>query len=211
MYNQPPSYMPPQTPVASAPAGKNGFALAGLICSIIGLLPTMLPPVLGIIFSAIGISKSGQTGRRKGMAITGLVLGCIGVVLIPVYMMSLVILVRPAIMSALDDAVCQNQAKQYFMAINAEQYEDAYKMTSPAFQEKTSFGQFRSFCEANRRSLGEMKGKPSFGKPASDYHDGVLMVQMSVTVDYANKKNVTRQMIFAKIGDKWLIQADVIK
>ena len=55
----------------------SGFAIAGFIASILGLLilPIVFLP-LGIIFSALGL-KSG----KKGLAIAGLVIGIVGVLL----------------------------------------------------------------------------------------------------------------------------------
>jgi ribosomal protein L40E len=62
---------------------SNGFAVAGLVLGIIGLPAgcTIIPPLLAIIFGWIGyaqISKSGAEGGGKGMAITGISFGVIG-------------------------------------------------------------------------------------------------------------------------------------
>jgi hypothetical protein len=55
----------------------SGFAIAGFICSLIGLLfLPILFSTLGIIFSALGLKSS-----SKGLAIAGLVVGVVGLVL----------------------------------------------------------------------------------------------------------------------------------
>lgn len=65
----------------SAPT-SNGMAVAGFVCGVVGLFifGIILGP-LGIIFSAIGLSKSNKEGRPlRGLAIAGLVCGIIGVI-----------------------------------------------------------------------------------------------------------------------------------
>ena len=62
---------------------SNGFCVASLVLGIIGLPAAcaVIPPVLAIIFGAIGynqVSKSGVEGGGKGMAIAGIVCGVIG-------------------------------------------------------------------------------------------------------------------------------------
>lgn len=78
---------PPQMP-ATKPS--NGLGTAGFVVGLIGLLFSFIPligvvawplVILGIIFSAIGISKAGK-GRatNKGLAIAGLVVSIVGLV-----------------------------------------------------------------------------------------------------------------------------------
>ena len=52
-------------------AGRDGFAVAGFICSIIGIFVPFLA-VLGIIFSAIGLNSN-----RHGLALAGLIIGIV--------------------------------------------------------------------------------------------------------------------------------------
>src|SRR5678815_3369376 len=72
---------------------SNGFCVASLVLGIIGLPAScvMIPSVLAIIFGIIGynqVTKStGEGGGGKGMAIAGIVCGCIGA-LIGVMMIS---------------------------------------------------------------------------------------------------------------------------
>jgi ribosomal protein L40E len=65
---------------------SNGFAVAGLVLGIVGL-PTyfiMVPSVLACVFGGIGysqVAKSGVEGGGKGMAITGIMFGILGLVI----------------------------------------------------------------------------------------------------------------------------------
>lgn len=79
--NMPPG-MPPSMPRGSMQyqptGGTNGFAVASLICSIVGFCAVFIGGLLGILFGVMGISKANQTnGRGKGMAIAGIVIGII--------------------------------------------------------------------------------------------------------------------------------------
>ena len=78
---------PPQVPATKA---SNGLGTAGFVVGLIGLVLSFIPligvvawplVILGIIFSAIGISKAAK-GRatNKGLAITGLVVSIAGLV-----------------------------------------------------------------------------------------------------------------------------------
>jgi len=81
-----------QVPQGAAPAstqakGKmNGMALAGMIVGIAGVVTICLAPlaiILGavaIILSIVGLKAAKKTGRGRGMAITGLILGALAVV-----------------------------------------------------------------------------------------------------------------------------------
>jgi hypothetical protein len=75
----------------SAAKPSNGLGLTGFVLGLVGLVLSFIPligvvawplVILGVIFSAIGISKAVK-GRatNKGMAITGLVLSVIGIVI----------------------------------------------------------------------------------------------------------------------------------
>ena len=61
-------------PQPQEPARSNGFAVAGFILS-------FFVPLLGLIFSAIGIGKANQlNGKGRGLAIWGLVLSILSMV-----------------------------------------------------------------------------------------------------------------------------------
>jgi len=65
---------------------SNGFCVASLVLGIIGLPAAcaIIPPVLAVIFGIIGynqVSKGGEGGSGKGMAIAGIICGAIGCLL----------------------------------------------------------------------------------------------------------------------------------
>lgn len=67
--------------------GKNGIGTAGFILALCAVVLSWVPVLgqilwlLGLIFSAIGISKAKKTGKGKGLSIAGLVISLIGVVI----------------------------------------------------------------------------------------------------------------------------------
>lgn len=72
------------------PAGRNGIAVAALVCGIIGMLIAWIPfivfggavlAILGLVFGIVGLRRSNVVGRGRGQAITGIVTGSIGVAL----------------------------------------------------------------------------------------------------------------------------------
>ncbi len=76
--------MPQQLVMYQPREQKNGLAVAGFICGIVGVLTSWLLfgalfCILGIILSAVGMRRSVARGG-KGLAIAGLVLSIIGVV-----------------------------------------------------------------------------------------------------------------------------------
>jgi hypothetical protein len=69
------------------------MAVAGLVFGIlaiviafvpcIGIL-AIIPAILGIIFSIVGLVKSRKTGQGKGMAVAGLILSILAIIWVPV-------------------------------------------------------------------------------------------------------------------------------
>jgi hypothetical protein len=82
----PPGYAPPpagvQPEYTNLPPGKrsNGWAIASLICGILGCVP-FLTGALAVIFGILGIRKSNdpQVNSGKGLSIAGLVLGVVSI------------------------------------------------------------------------------------------------------------------------------------
>ena len=68
----------------------NGFAIAGLLCSI------FVGSITGIIFSAIGLGKVKETNDGKGMAIAGLIISIIRLVLLFLLIFIFPFLIWPA-------------------------------------------------------------------------------------------------------------------
>lgn len=62
--------------------GSNGLAIAGFVCSLVGLLifSVVLGP-LGIIFGGVGLSRAGRGARHRGLAIAAIIIGAIDLIL----------------------------------------------------------------------------------------------------------------------------------
>ena len=86
-----PPFIAPPVVAAAGEIGPatNPLAITGLICGIVGItigwvLCWPLVNVVGIVFSAIGLSQINRSAGRqpgKGMAVTGLVLSVLGVII----------------------------------------------------------------------------------------------------------------------------------
>lgn len=60
--------------VSSEPTPNNGMAIAGFVLS-------FLVPLLGLIFSIIGLSKANSlNGNKKGLAIAGIIISAVTIV-----------------------------------------------------------------------------------------------------------------------------------
>ena len=65
-----------------APPQSNGFAIAALVCGIVGLfIANFILGPLAIIFGGIGLSRANRGARGRGMALAGIILGVIAIVL----------------------------------------------------------------------------------------------------------------------------------
>ena len=82
-FPQPPGYRPypAGTPMADK-RGKSGMAIAGFVCSLVGVIPCFwgfqIMGLLGTIFGFVGLkqTKSGERGGR-GLAIAAVVIGIV--------------------------------------------------------------------------------------------------------------------------------------
>jgi hypothetical protein len=89
-----------------APTGdtsRNGIAVAAMVCGIVSVVLGWVPvlfavgavlAVLAIIFGIVGLRRARRSGRRRGLAITGLVTGAVGVPMAVVGLVLTIILVR---------------------------------------------------------------------------------------------------------------------
>jgi hypothetical protein len=86
--------------VGSPQQETNGLAVASLVCGLLLCLPiaSLLAVIFGII--SLGKTKDPRVGGR-GMAIAGTVLGCLGLLIVPLLLFSLLL---PAISAARDVA-----------------------------------------------------------------------------------------------------------
>ena len=94
-YGQPQNQQPPYgqqyyaQPVYGArpEAPGNGLCIAGMVCGILSLLflcssiLSLVPAILGIVLSAVGLSKAKKAGVKNGMAIAGLVTSSLALVI----------------------------------------------------------------------------------------------------------------------------------
>lgn len=83
--------VPPPGNTVHAPEDNNGMAIAGFVCS-------FFVPVVGVVLSAIGLSrvKKNITSKGKGLAVAGLVISIVG---IAVWLISLFTLIGVGIAS----------------------------------------------------------------------------------------------------------------
>ncbi len=94
-------------PQPQPPASKtSGAAIASLVCSIVGPCTLGLASLIGIILGIVGLVKIGKAGgavRGKGLAIAGIVLGGLGIFIVPLIGLVVAITV-PAFHSAVGQA-----------------------------------------------------------------------------------------------------------
>ncbi len=61
--------------------GKNSLSTAGFICSLCGFITCGITSIVGLILSIIGLSKSKKNGEKDGIAVAGIIIGCLPLVL----------------------------------------------------------------------------------------------------------------------------------
>ena len=92
---QPQAHQSPYAPRAET----NGFAVASLVCGILGVVfpfIPLVPSILAVIFAGRGkrqIDGSGGLQTGRGLAVAGQVLGWVGIALVLVAILGLVALV----------------------------------------------------------------------------------------------------------------------
>ena len=70
--------------VAELVLGIVAIVLSFIPC--IGIL-AIIPAILGIIFSIMGLSQAKKTGQGKGMAIAGLILSILAIAWVPIFVL----------------------------------------------------------------------------------------------------------------------------
>jgi len=128
--------VPPALPNAAVAPKTSGLAIAGLVLGILGvtcLLP-IIGPLLALILSSVALSqinKSGGSVTGQGQAIAGVVLGGIGMILIPIVAIFAAMLL-PALAQAqfkAREAVCIMNVKQ--IGLSCALYADEHSGTLP--------------------------------------------------------------------------------
>jgi hypothetical protein len=106
--NDQPSPIPPTAPPIP-PSKTSGLAIASLVLGILGI--TCILPVIGAILALIfgivalsQISRSGGSLKGQGQAITGIILGGVGFLMIPL----MVAILLPALAAAREEARAAN-------------------------------------------------------------------------------------------------------
>jgi hypothetical protein len=81
-YGNAPAYGSPGGYPGGQPQQNNGFAIAGLVCGIVGIfIANIILGPLAVIFGGIGLSRANKGAKYKGMAIAAIILGAIDVIL----------------------------------------------------------------------------------------------------------------------------------
>jgi len=136
--NDQPSSIPPTPPLPPISTPKtSGLAIASLVLGILGItciLP-LLGAVLALVFGIIAlnqISKSQGVIKGHGQAVTGVILGGIGLLVIPAILGIFAAMFLPALNAARQkarEAVCISHVKQ--IGIACEMYADDYSKSLP--------------------------------------------------------------------------------
>jgi prepilin-type processing-associated H-X9-DG protein len=85
-YTPPAPSLPPQFYSASqwgsrpAAADTNGWAVASIICAVIGLVVPVIPGLLAILFGAIAMRRLRETNSGAGMALGGMIVGVMSMI-----------------------------------------------------------------------------------------------------------------------------------
>lgn len=91
----PPGLVAPALPQGP---GHGGLAVGGMVCGIVGLVLSfiiclwpiaVLVAVTGAILSGIALGTAKKAGRKKGMAVAGLVCSIIALIWIPIYVFAI--------------------------------------------------------------------------------------------------------------------------
>lgn len=76
-------YPPPASGYSGATAmGTNGFAIASLVCSLVGWLCGGILSIIGIVLGVVALNQIKQTGQQgRGLALAGIIVGAVSLVL----------------------------------------------------------------------------------------------------------------------------------
>ncbi|MDE7082810.1 MAG: DUF4190 domain-containing protein [Clostridia bacterium] len=79
------NYAAVATPSKTTDNKFNGFALAGMICAIVGIIGGnwiwCIPSIVGLIFSIIGFVKVKEFKSGYGFALAGIIVGALGLLI----------------------------------------------------------------------------------------------------------------------------------
>ena len=93
-----PTYRPVFTPPTGDPPRTNGLAIASLVCSLVGGFLCGLGSIVGVVLGLVAraqIRRSGGSQTGEGLALAGIVIGCIFVLLtVAVFTVALIALLH---------------------------------------------------------------------------------------------------------------------
>lgn len=92
-----------QTTNASNGSSSNGMAIAGFVLS-------FFIPLLGLIFSILGLKRSKETNNGKGLSTAGIIISCITMVITLI----IGIISFSAVSDTIDKAQQQNEYNRYY-------------------------------------------------------------------------------------------------
>lgn len=78
---------------------SNGFAITGFVCS-------FLIPLLGLIFSIIGLNKAKETNSGKGLSIAGIIISAGWMVLSLIIVIFTYLIAAPSVLDTINNAKC---------------------------------------------------------------------------------------------------------
>lgn len=118
--------VPPLPPSVPQPQPKtSGFAIASLVLGIFGIIciAPVFGAILALIFGGVALNKIGKSNgalKGRGQAIAGIVLGGVGLLLIPVILIVSAMLFPTlhAAQTKAREVVCMNNLRQIGMAIS---------------------------------------------------------------------------------------------
>lgn len=153
-----------------------------------------------VLTSLVCIRENRLTGKGRRIVIASLVLGCAGIILTVLF----AIFNHPLVLKEADEKKCEDLANKYIMCIVENNLGGAYGMTSAGFRQKMSDEQFKTFWKARNNHRPHYSGTSYRGKEENG------IVRVDLTVQY-EKLFEAHEITFAKSGDGWLIEDDVIK
>lgn len=136
-------YQQPYTPVAQP---TNGLAVAGLICSVAGLMLGGLLCPIGVLLSAIALGRPGGRGMAVAGLIVGLIGSCGGIIVVLLFGGLILLalgLTAAAVFIALDDPQrLEVTVEMGILAAAVEEYEDRNNQWPVSLDELSIEGEF---------------------------------------------------------------------
>ena len=115
-----PTGTPPMVPSASAPPKKNGLAVASMVLGIASLACLPVLPAIGAIITGMMARKRARQDSQlcggEGMALAGLIMGCVGLVLPLLFIVAVTLPKLTEAKGKAQSIMCVNNLKQITLA-----------------------------------------------------------------------------------------------